>query len=328
MRHGRLIGVLAAVVAVVGSSSAALAATPSLYTVFAEPDDNWQSVYNAIGSAHSTLDMTMYELVDNTARDDLVADAARGVAVRVILDQQREAQNNQAAYDYLNAHGVHAVWAPAQFEATHQKTVTVDGQTSLILSGNLTSRYYSTGRDFGVIDQDAADVSAIEKVFNADFADSSITPPTGDDLVWSPTNSQASLLKLINSATTNLSVENEEMALPSVVDALANAAKRGVAVKVTMTYNSSYKDNFDTLVAAGAQVSTYANSANTLYIHAKVIVADYGKPSAEVFIGSENFSSASLTGNRELGLIINDSAVLSSVDKTVAGDFSGGTPWT
>ncbi|WP_329073256.1 phospholipase D-like domain-containing protein [Amycolatopsis sp. NBC_01480] len=258
----------------------------------------------------------------------MVADAGRGVTVRVILDQNREAGNNQAAYDYLNAHGVHAVWAPAQFEATHQKTVTVDGQTSLILSGNLTSRYYSTGRDFGVIDQDSADVSAIEKVFNADFAGSSITPPTGDDLVWSPTNSQASLLKLINSATTSLSVENEEMALPAVVDALAGAAKRGVAVKVTMTYNSSYKANFNTLVAAGAQVSTYANSANTLYIHAKVIVADYGKPSAAVFVGSENFSSASLTGNRELGLIVNDSAVLSSVDKTVAGDFSGGTPWT
>ena len=47
-----------------------------------------------------------------------------------------------------------------------------------------------------------------------------------------------------------------------------------------------------------------------------------------MFVGSENFSSASLTGNRELGLIVNDSAVLSSVDKTVAGDLSGGTPWT
>ncbi|MDT8913037.1 phospholipase D-like domain-containing protein [Amycolatopsis sp. PS_44_ISF1] len=331
MRTIGLTGVAVAAIAVLGSSSTALAAPAAsspAHTVFTEPGDHWQSVYDAIGSARSTLDLTMYELVDTTARDDLVADAGRGVKVRVILDHQREAKHNQAAYTYLNAHGVPTVWAPEEFEATHQKTLTVDGRTSVILSGNLTSRYYATGRDFGVVDRDGADVSAIEKVFDADFAGDEITPPTGDDLVWSPTNSQSALLKLIDSATTSLAVENEEMALPAVVDALTAAAGRGVAVKVTMTYNSSYRDNFDTLVDAGVQVGTYANTKKSLYIHAKVIVADYGKPSARVFVGSENFSHASLTGNRELGLITSDPAVLDPVDSTVEGDFAGARPWT
>ena len=52
---------------------------------------------------------------------------------------------------------------------------------------------------------------------------------------------------------------------------------------------------------AGVSVALYPASA-PLYIHAKVVLADYGTAGARVFIGSENFSRASLTRNRELGL--------------------------
>jgi phosphatidylserine/phosphatidylglycerophosphate/cardiolipin synthase-like enzyme len=119
-------------------------------------------------------------------------------------------------------------------------------------------------------------------------------------------------------------VENEEMALPPVVDALVKAAERGVTVKVAMAYNSSYKDNSTSAPRSAPTQRPRRRSTSTRRSSSPT----NGKPSADVFIGSENFSSASLTGNRELGLIINDSAVLSSVDKTLAGDFSGGSPWT
>ncbi|MBO0839749.1 MAG: hypothetical protein J2O49_02880 [Sciscionella sp.] len=296
-------------------------------TVFAEPEDNWQSVYKFINSATKTLDMTMYELADTTAQQDLAADAKKGVKVRVILDQNREQSNNQAAYDYLKSNGVDVVWAPSGFAATHQKTITVDGTTSLILTGNLTSRYYSTTRDFGVIDPDATDVQAIEDVFNADFASKSITPNDGDDLVWSPTDSQSQLEKLIDSAQSSLSIENEEMGDSTIVNDLVNAAKRGVDVKVTMTNTgNNYASEFNTLTSAGVHVSTYSSSAS-LYIHAKVIIADYGKTGAKVFLGSENFSDYSLNKNRELGLITTDSGILDSVNSTLSSDYSGATPW-
>ena len=49
----------------------------------------------------------MYELADPTAEADLAADAARGVDVRVLLDQRLEKSANAGAYDYLSAHRVH-----------------------------------------------------------------------------------------------------------------------------------------------------------------------------------------------------------------------------
>ncbi len=87
----------------------------------------------------------------------------------------------------------------------------------------------------------------------------------------------------------------------TIVDALCAAARRGVHVEVVMTDQSSWRANFDKLVAAGAHVSTYASNAN-LYIHAKVIDVDPGYPDEQLDIGSQNFSWASLEYNRELGL--------------------------
>ncbi|KVW81352.1 hypothetical protein WK99_22175 [Burkholderia ubonensis] len=268
--------------------------------------------------------MTMYELVDNQAEQILVQLAAKGVSVRVILDQNLESKNNQAAYNYLTQNGVSVNWANPAYAATHQKSIVVDGQSAAIMSLNLTSRYYSTSRDFAVIDTDVNDVAAIEAVFDADFNNSAVTPPPSDDLVWSPTDSTTDLVSLINSAGSLLQVENEEMSDSKVVTALANAARRGVQVQVTMTYNSKWASNYDKLRAAGVQIGTYDPKAS-LYIHAKAILVDYGTSSARAFIGSENFSVASLAKNRELGLITSDPVVLSSLNATLNTDFSGGT---
>jgi len=304
------------------------AAAPAAGTVITEPDDSYTPIYDFINAATSTLDMTMYELVDTTAENDLVAAAGRGVDVRVVLDQNREQSNNTDAYNKLKAGGVHVVWADPDYAATHQKTITIDGKESLIMTANLTSRYYSTGREFGYVDDDPADVSAIEKTFDADYANTTITPGDGDDLVWSPTDSQNQLLTLINNAKTSLDIENEEMAYDPVTNALIAAAKRGVAVYVTMTNSyDDYADEFDQLTAAGVHVRTYSEDAS-LYIHAKVIVADQGTTSAQAFIGSENFSNASLNENRELGFITTDSAVITPVINTVISDYEGGTTWS
>ncbi len=52
-----------------------------------------------------------------------------------------------------------------------------------------------------------------------------------------------------------------------------------------------------------------------------MIEADYGTSHARVFIGSENFSTASLSRNRELGLITGSQNVMSSIASTFAADY-------
>jgi phosphatidylserine/phosphatidylglycerophosphate/cardiolipin synthase-like enzyme len=80
--------------------------------VLAEPGAGIGPIYQFITKARSSVDLTMYETVDSTAEADLAADAARGVDVRVILDQHLEKSANTGAYEYLIAHGVHVRWGP------------------------------------------------------------------------------------------------------------------------------------------------------------------------------------------------------------------------
>jgi cardiolipin synthase len=320
-----------------GSSSVI---THTLYTV-PEPDNSVTPLYALINGAAKTIDMTMYALEDTTFSGDLVADCKRGVTVRVILDQNDEKSGNTPAFNQLNAQsGCSAVWANKAFEATHEKCFIVDGTTVSIMSLNLQSQYYSTTRDFALVENDAADIAAIQTVFNADYAAgttasgvvgasdfSSPVPPLGDDLIWSPTTAQAAMLGIINNATTTLLVENEEMGAANIVSALEAACQRGVSVHIAMVSQSSYASNFSALEAAGCGVHVYPDTTNGFYIHAKAVVADYGLKTQNVYMGSINYSLASMNNNRELGLYITDPTSVGSLNTTIAADYAGGTAY-
>ncbi|MGH3265503.1 MAG: phospholipase D-like domain-containing protein [Trebonia sp.] len=291
-----------------------------------EPGAGVGGIYQLIRGARTTIDLTMYELNDLTGEDDLAAAAARGVNVRVILDRHLEKSRNEAAYSFLSSHGVHVTWAPAG-TTYHQKTLTVDGTTSAVMTLNMVTSDYPDTRDFYVIDEKPADVTAIVATFNADFAGTGVTPANGADLVWSPTNSQDSILGVINSATHTLAVENEEMGFAPVTAALENAARRGVNVEVVMTADSEWDDAFAQLTAAGVHVRTFRDSSSEPYIHAKAVVADAGRSDQRVFVGSENFSTASLDYNRELGILTKDKSVVAGIASTIATDYADSAPY-
>jgi cardiolipin synthase A/B len=291
-----------------------------------EPGAGFSPAYGLINGARHSIEVTMYEFADTTAEHDLAAAAGHGVQVRVILDR-REKRVNSSTFSYFKAHQVKVTWSSSRFTYTHQKTLIVDGSEALIMTANLTSKYYSTSRDFLVIDTSRADVAAITAVFNADFAHRAVTPGDGADLVWSPTDSQDKLLAVINGATSSLRIYSEEMGDTAVENALIRAAGRGVNVQVCgENSGGEYDSAYSRLARAGIHISYYSSSTG-FYIHGKVIEADYGTGHARIFIGSENFSSTSLNRNRELGLIISAPAVMSAMAKTFSADFANGKHW-
>src|SRR5579875_2485967 len=267
------------------------------FTLLTLPDQGENAIYNFVNSATSSIDVTIYELKDTTLENDLVAREKAGVTVRVILDQAQKSYDT-AAYTALTAGGVGVVYSSTSFTYTHQKTITVDGKESYISTGNFDTTYYATSRDYGVFDTNAADVSAITAVFNADYAHTSITPSDGTDLVWSPTDSQTQLAALINGATRSLDVEQEEFSDTTLVNDLVAAEKRGVTVRVVLENPSDYSSEVTEVENAGGKVTGYTSSTG-FYIHAKTIIADYGTSSAKAFAGSENITSNSLNDNRE-----------------------------
>jgi phosphatidylserine/phosphatidylglycerophosphate/cardiolipin synthase-like enzyme len=307
------------------AATATVSGDPDDHYLITEPDAGIAPVISMIESASSSVDLVMYQLEDTDVEHALAADEKRGIPVRVLLNggyySKKESSANDAAYQYLSANGVSVEWTPAYFALTHQKTLVVDGKTAMIMTMNLTPQYYASSREFLVVDSDSVDVAAIEAAFADDWNGNDTTAGDGDSLVWSP-GSEPALLALINNAQSSLDIYNEEMADTNVTNALEDAARRGVVVRIDMTYASEWKKAFGALAAAGVQIRTYAAKA-PLYIHAKVIVADDEK----AFIGSENFSSGSLANNRELGIIVTDQATIGSVEATFGKDWNAATPF-
>jgi phosphatidylserine/phosphatidylglycerophosphate/cardiolipin synthase-like enzyme len=239
LTRGLFITITASILAAVGMLAAGPAHAAGTYSLLILPDQGESAIYNFVNSATRSIDMTMYELRDTTMVNDLVNKEKAGVTVRVILDRQQTSVNG-AAFSALQAGGVGVTYSSTAFTYTHQKTITVDGTESYISTGNLDTMYYSTSRDYGVFDTDPADIAAIEQVFNADYAKTSITPSDGDDLVWSPTDSQSHLLALINGAQHSLDIEQEEFSDTTLVNAIVAAENRGVTVRVVVEDPSSY----------------------------------------------------------------------------------------
>ena len=89
-----------------------------------------------------------------------------------------------------------------------------------------------------------------------------------------------------------------------------------------MTADSEWDRAFAALDARACTSILFPDSSSALYIHAKAVVADAGRSGQQVFVGSENFSAASLDYNRELGIRTANAAVISAISATIASDYA------
>ncbi len=317
------------------SSSLPPSACDTECSLFIEPDAGIAPFITLVRGASKSIDLVMYELEDPAIFAALADAEKRGVAVRVILNHYfysggsgfSRGNPNEMAYVALARAGAAVRWSSARFTYTHEKSMVIDGARAFIMSFNLVPKYYPTGRDFGVADTDAADAEAMEAAFDADWnaADgraAAVQVSPGNHLVWSP-GSRPAIAELIDGATRSLEVYNEEMADDGIVAALERAARRGVAVRIVMTWSADWKHAWDALVAAGTNVRTYPETSSGLYIHAKAVIAD----GARAFVGSENFSATSLDQNRELGIMLGPSPATVVLRAVFEKDWAGAEPF-
>jgi len=278
MRTSRLAGVLAAV----GLAGRSLrlrrrqvrhsrprprrAATTHFVHADQEPQAGYQPIYRFISTATKTLDMTMYSLSDPKVDAALIADAKRGVAVRVLFDSDPTGgggkPGNQAAYNDLKAQMASA--SPGHGPeccAPEEHRVRPHGGGCHELQP-LCARLPGDARFCRDHHQPRRRVRCggyVQRRFQQDRcpSDAGCRAP-GSELIWSP-GAQSGLVSLIGSARpgTTLYSEDEQLASPVIEQALVAAARRGSRSILPMTYSSSYVAAFKTLVAGGVHVNLY-----------------------------------------------------------------------
>lgn len=305
-----------------GATSAGLGAEG--LTVFVEPDAGEGPVLRAIEGAQRSVWVEVYLLTDRNVINALEDATHRGVDVRVLLELNpygSGSTNPHLTLQELQAAGVRAEGSDPAYHYTHEKAIIVDGATLLVMTANLTKSglggsSYGADRDYGVVDTTAADVQQAAAIFTADWQreSPSLSAP---NLVVSPINSRARIEGFIGGARTTLLVEDEEMYDQQSEDALIAAAQRGVSVEVILPQPSG-STGPDADVARMLLGGVRVRYITTVYMHAKMMIAD----GSRAFVGSENFSANSLDNNRELGLLIADTSVITTLNQTFQQDWS------
>lgn len=300
--------------------------SPTNHTLIVEPDDGKKMIISTIMNAHENITLTIYELNDPDIIGALASAQDRGVSVRVLYNNNsfvsmNKTNPNVGAVANLTRAGVASKPASPVFTVTHQKTLTTDRSRSVIMTFNLEPDYFNTTRDFGIITDNISEVREVADVFDADWNYKNVTP-TLPSLVWSPVNSRKKILGVIDNATRTIDAYNEEINDKECINALVKAAKRGVVVRVIAADlgNKAQNENspaLATLNANGAQAKTITS----LYIHAKMVLVDYGTVDQVAYIGSENFGHVSLDQNRELGILIEEKSILDRIESVFSKDW-------
>lgn len=285
--------------------------------VAALPDAREVPFVSAIQSAKTSVRVMVYQMGFGPILDALKAKASAGVDVRVILDVS-QADVNQKYMDQLAAAGAKVIWSDPAFTYMHAKVIMADDAVAVISTGNYSQSYLLKERNYVATDRDPQDVAVLTKLFDADYARKS---PSLDctRLLVSPVNAKERLLALIASAKTSLVVHSMQFADWDVRRAVVARKDAGVDVRVLLASPSWIDAN----ASAATYLADHGVAARWLdapSVHVKAIVVD-GKAA---YLGSENLSTTSLTKNREVGLVTDEAAPVTTISATFEKDWAIG----
>lgn len=302
------------------------AAASQAHTLLVQPDDGRNPILNALSGARSSIHLQIYLLSDREIIYALQGAVKRGVTVRVLMEEKPCCSQNNAmhrsVFAELQEARVQVQWANPIFRLTHTKMLIVDDAQVFVMTQNLTKSGFQYNREAIIASRDAVDVASTQAVF---FADWNRTPlsPTNPNLVVANINARAKLLMLINGATHTLDIESEAMQDAQIGDALIAAQQRGVAVRFigSMPPPGTGTGSGDAsvpgrkrLAAGGVAVRVLA----TPYLHTKTMVAD----SAVAYVGSVNFTAASLDENREVGILTENKGIIARLETIFVKDWT------
>jgi phosphatidylserine/phosphatidylglycerophosphate/cardiolipin synthase-like enzyme len=292
------------------------------------PDSSRDRIVELIRAAKSSIDLEIYQLQDRAVVAALEDAARRGVRVRVMLEPKTVGfQNFVPVSNELKSAHVEVTTTPPDFDAHHNvdhaKFAILDGKELVFSSGNLvrsglggvTDRRFDN-RDFWIEDTREASVRDAQRVFDADLARRSTKGDEFPSLVLTPDNAKDRILSLIRSAKTSLRVYNQSLSDADVIQAILDAKKRGVDVRVLLGFQPDSPKNPQTI----EQLRKGGVDAKLLrrhYLHAKAIIAD-----DRGYVGSQNFTGGGLGNNRELGEIIDDASFARQLGDVFDGDFA------
>lgn len=273
-----------------------------------EPDDGRKSLIKAIGRAHKTINITLYEFTDWQIYHALVKAKQRGIKVNIFLEPKPYGYpnaNNKIKHAFLK-HKIKVIDTDKKFYLTHQKSMVIDNKKAFILTFNFTWRSFYTARNFGVITDDKKIIKAIQQKSKR------------KNLLWCPDDCRQKLEKFINKSTSELNLYEQALNDFEINSLLTKKSDAGLRIKILIPKQETHR--YCQQINYLTRHHVIIHASKNYYIHAKVIFNKEG-----ALIGSMNLSNTSLDNNRELGIITQNKKVLKKLGITYEKDWRDST---
>jgi len=296
---------------------------PFSLRLIVEPDDGLQPVVDFIQSAESSLLIKQFTFTEESFIQAVIERKNAGVDVRVMLNTQRSGGDraNDETFEKFENAAVNVQWASPKFYVTHEKSMVVDGKAALIATFNLSEKYFSLTRDYGVITEQPHRVAQITEVFDADWEHRDWTASSYEGLLWSNTNSRYHMAQFIDTAQHRLDIQHPKYVDAVILDHIAAAADRGVKVHVLCggKHGISEWDILDTFASLRTlrRFGVKVHKQKNLRVHAKLLIAD----DEHALLGSMNIDRSAFDMRRELGITISEQEVVARLKEIFDSDW-------
>jgi cardiolipin synthase A/B len=292
-------------------------------SLIVQPDDGLQPVREFIAGAQRSLFFKQFTFTDEELIRDVIDRRSAGVDVRVMLNAARSGGDraNDETYERFSNAGISVQWSNPKFYVTHEKSIVADERAALVATFNLCTKYFTATRDYGVVTYDPQQVAQIVEVFNADWDHRDWQPSTAEGLSWSNSNSRLHMAHFIDKATHRLDIQHPKYVDAVILDHIAAAAGRGVKVHVLCggKHGISEWDILDTFASLRTlkRFGVKVHKQKNLRVHAKLLIVD----SEQALVGSMNIDRSAFDLRRELGITINDPAVVGRLQQVFDTDW-------
>jgi len=270
-----------------------------------QPGDGVAPVVRAIQQAKKTVDIVIFRFDRLEVEKALDAAVDRGVAVRALIAHTNKGgeKNLRKLELRLLAYGATVARTADDLARYHGKMLLIDGQALHVYGFNYTKLDIEQSRSFGIVTRDKKVVREAAQLFDADALRQSYSP-THPRLVVSPENSRARLTAFIKGARHELLIYDAQVSDNAIQKVLAERAQAGVKIRILGRLE---KPNPDIKVRRMA----------TLRLHVRAIVRDR----QTAFVGSQSLRKLELDGRREVGIIIQNAAIVRKMQTIFESDW-------
>ena len=296
---------------------------PTHQQLIVMPDDGADSVVALIDAATSELRLKQFKLQSPVVMEALLRAHQRGVQVRVMLNPHTSGGDrwNDEAYAQLQGWGIQVTWTSEAFPVTHEKSLVVDRCAALVATFNLSDKYFTQTRDYGVVSHAPPVVEQVIAGFEADWNREFFHPDLSVGLVWSSVHSRGQMARIIDMATRTLWIQHPKFVDAVILERIISARERGVKVRLLCggKHGISDWDIYDTFSSLRVmeRFGVKIRRQKHIKLHAKLILVD----GAYAQTGSMNIDRSAFDLRRELGIESDAPEVVERLKATFQADW-------